>query len=327
MAKHIMVTGGAGFIGSHLCTRLVDEGAQVYCVDDFSTGLESNLERIQGAPNLQIIRQDIVRAPLSDYPQGLDQIYNLACPASPPQYQRDPVQTFKTAAIGTLNLLELARHQGARFLQASTSEVYGDPLVHPQTEDYRGNVRPYGPRACYDEGKRSAEALVHDYHHAYGLDVRIARIFNTYGPRMRRDDGRAVSNFLYQALQGQPLTLYGTGQQTRSFCYVSDTVEGLVRLMDLQGEGFIGPVNLGNDTEITLNNLALTVKEITRSSSVIEYHPLPADDPTRRKPCIKRARALLGWGPQIGLEAGLRLTVDAIRGEFNARILESVGRG
>ena len=294
-----LVTGGAGFIGSHLCERLVARGERVICLDNLFTGRRENIAHLEGEPGFRFVEHDICEPLLVD----VDRIYNLACPASPIHYQLNPMKTVQTNVMGAINVLEIARRMGARVLQASTSEVYGDPGVHPQPESYWGNVNPIGPRACYDEGKRVAETLMSDYHRQAGVDIRIARIFNTYGPRMADNDGRVVSNFVRQARRGEPITLYGTGEQTRSFCYVDDLVEGLLRLMD--AEGLHEPVNLGNPGEFTMRQLAELIVELTGSRSGIEYHPLPQDDPARRKPDIGRARAVLGWEPRVELKEGL----------------------
>lgn len=306
--KRVLVTGGAGFVGSHLCDRLVAEGCDVLCVDNYFTGSKDNIAHLLGRPNFEALRHDIC-APLH---VEVDEIYNLACPASPVHYQFDPVQTIKTSVLGAINMLGLAKRLKRPILQASTSEVYGDPTEHPQREDYRGNVSTLGPRACYDEGKRAAETLFADYHRQHGVDIRIARIFNTYGPRMHPQDGRVVSNFILQALRGEPITLYGDGSQTRAFCFVSDLVDGLVRLMD-NGVSGATPVNLGNPMEITVGELARRVLEAARSRSSIDHRPLPQDDPTRRCPDIARARKLLGWEPRVPLDEGLRETVAYFR--------------
>ncbi|TVR84321.1 MAG: SDR family oxidoreductase [Rhodospirillales bacterium] len=307
----VLVTGGAGFIGSHLCERLLEQGHEVLCVDNFYTGRRTNVARLFSSPNFELMRHDIT-FPL--YVE-VDRIFNLACPASPIHYQFDPVQTTKTSVHGAINVLGLAKRVKARVLQASTSEVYGDPSVHPQTEDYNGNVNPIGPRACYDEGKRCAETLFFDYHRQHGLSIRVTRIFNTYGPRMLANDGRVVSNFIISALRGEPLTLYGSGTQTRSFCYVDDLVDGLIRLMDAPDD-VTGPINLGNPHEITVTELAETVVRLTGSSSTFATHPLPADDPKQRQPDISLARETLGWAPKMPLEAGLRATIEYFRQEF-----------
>ena len=303
----ILVTGGAGFIGSHLCERLLDEGNEVLCLDNFFTGRRENIFSLLDNPRFELLRHDVTEPILLE----VDQIYNLACPASPVHYQYNPVKTVKTSVMGAINMLGLAKRVRARILQASTSEVYGDPLVHPQTEDYWGNVNPIGLRSCYDEGKRLAETLMTDYHRQNHVDIRIARIFNTYGPRMLEDDGRVVSNFIVQALRGQPLTLYGEGEQTRSFCYVSDLIEGLVRLMN--AEHLHEPVNLGNPGEFTIKQLAEAVMAICGSSSGFAHLPLPPDDPRQRQPDISRAQKLLQWNPTIPLREGLEKTVDDFR--------------
>jgi UDP-glucuronate decarboxylase len=306
----ILVTGGAGFIGSHLCERLVSEGNEVLCLDNFFTGRRENIFHLLDNPRFELLRHDVTEPILLE----VDQIYNLACPASPVHYQYNPVKTVKTSVMGAINMLGLAKRVRARILQASTSEVYGDPLVHPQTEDYWGNVNPIGLRSCYDEGKRLAETLMTDYHRQNKVDIRIARIFNTYGPRMLENDGRVVSNFVVQALRGQPLTLYGEGQQTRSFCYVDDLVEGLIRLMNTGN--LHDPVNLGNPGEFTIRQLAEEVIKTCESKSSFTYMPLPADDPRQRKPDITRAQTLLGWNPTIPLREGLRKTVE----DFKTRV-------
>lgn len=306
--SRILVSGGAGFLGSHLCERLLNGGHEVVCVDNFFTGTRKNVERLLDNHRFEVVRHD-VNEPLT---MEVDQIFHLACPASPVHYQRNPVRTIRTAVQGTLNMLDCARDAGARMLVASTSEVYGDPLEHPQTEGYWGNVNPIGPRSCYDEGKRCAEALAMSWKAQYGTDVRIVRIFNTYGPRMHPDDGRVVSNFAVQALRGRPITIYGDGEQTRSFCYVDDLIEGFVRAMD--HEGLEGPVNLGNPSEFTMNQLATLVREIAGSKSEIIRLPLPQDDPVRRKPDITKAKALLGWEPRVTLDQGLRRTIEYFAG-------------
>ena len=303
----ILVTGGAGFIGSHLCERLLDEGNEVLCLDNFFTGRRDNIFSLLDNPRFELLRHDVTEPILLE----VDQIYNLACPASPVHYQYNPVKTVKTNVMGTINMLGLAKRVRARILQASTSEVYGDPLVHPQTEEYWGNVNPIGLRSCYDEGKRLAETLMTDYHRQNNVDIRIARIFNTYGPRMLEDDGRVVSNFVVQALRGEPLTLYGQGEQTRSFCYVSDLIEGLVRLMNT--DDLHDPINLGNPGEFTIKQLAEEVQSICGTRTGFKYLPLPADDPKQRKPDITRAQKLLRWNPAIPLHEGLEKTVDDFR--------------
>ncbi len=299
----ILVTGGAGFIGSHLCERLVAEGHDVLCLDNFFTGRKRNIAHLMGSPSFELIRHDVVEPILLE----VDAIYNLACPASPVHYQTNPVKTVKTSVMGMIHMLGLAKRVKAPIVQASTSEVYGDPEIHPQTEDYWGNVNPIGPRSCYDEGKRVAETLCFDYHRQNGVDARVVRIFNTYGPRMMVDDGRVVSNFIVQALRGQDLTVYGDGAQTRSFCFVDDLVEGLVRMM--AQKGFQGPVNLGNPEEFTVRELAELVIELTGSSSKVVTEPLPQDDPKRRKPDITLARRELGWHPTVPLRRGLERTI------------------
>ena len=307
----ILVTGGAGFIGSHLCERLVSEANEVLCLDNFFTGRRENIYHLLDNPRFELLRHDVTEPILLE----VDQIYNLACPASPVHYQYNPVKTVKTSVMGAINMLGLAKRVRARILQASTSEVYGDPLVHPQTEDYWGNVNPIGLRSCYDEGKRLAETLMTDYHRQNKVDIRIARIFNTYGPRMLENDGRVVSNFIVQALRGQPLTLYGEGQQTRSFCYVDDLIEGLIRLMNK--DNLHDPVNLGNPGEFTIRQLAEEVIKTCESKSSFTYLPLPADDPRQRKPDITRAQTLLGWNPTIPLREGLKKTVEDFKTRVN----------
>ncbi len=302
----ILVTGGAGFIGSHLIDRLMAEGHEVICLDNFYTGRKHNLLKWFDSPYFELIRHDVTEPIRLE----VDQIYHLACPASPVHYQYNPVKTIKTNVMGTLNMLGLAKRVKARFLLASTSEVYGDPEVHPQTEDYRGNVNPIGIRSCYDEGKRVAETLAFDYHRQNNVDIRVARIFNTYGPRMLENDGRVVSNLVVQALRGIPLTVYGTGSQTRSFCYVSDLVDGLMRLMN--GD-YIGPVNLGNPDEYTILQLAQTIQTMVNPGVDLVYKPLPQDDPQRRKPDITRAKTFLNWSPSVPLQEGLALTIDDFR--------------
>ena len=307
--KRVLVTGGAGFLGSHLSERLLDDGHEVLCADNYFTGSKENVGHLVDHQRFEILRHDIT-FPL--YVE-VDEIYNLACPASPVHYQFDPVQTTKTCVHGTINMLGLAKRTGAKILQASTSEVYGDPEVHPQPEDYRGRVNPIGPRACYDEGKRCAETLFFDYHRQNQVNIRVARIFNTYGPRMLPDDGRVVSNFIVQALKGEAITLYGDGSQTRAFCYVDDLIDGLVRLMDA-GDEMTGPVNLGNPVEFTIAELAERVMALTGSKAKIENHPLPADDPTQRCPDIALARAKLGWEPAVALDDGLKKTIAYFEG-------------
>ncbi len=314
--KRILVSGGAGFLGSFLCERLLAEGHDVLCVDNYFTGSRDNVLHLLDDPRFELIRHDVT-FPL--YVE-VDAIYNLACPASPVHYQFDPVATVKTNVHGAINMLGLAKRTRARIFQASTSEVYGDPQVHPQTESYRGSVNPIGPRACYDEGKRCAETLFFDYHRQYGVDIRVARIFNTYGPRMHPSDGRVVSNFIVQALKGEPVTLYGDGSQTRSFCYVDDLIDGFIRLMDTRD--VTGPVNLGNPAEFTVRELAEMVIELTGSSSRIVFQPLPQDDPTQRRPDITRAKELLGWEPRVQLREGLMLTIA----HFEARIARAASQ-
>ncbi|MGE4635880.1 MAG: UDP-glucuronic acid decarboxylase family protein [Arenicellales bacterium] len=307
-SQTILVTGGAGFVGSHLCDRLVEQGNDVICLDNFFTGDKRNISHLFGRSNFELVRHDVT-FPL--YVE-VEQIYNLACPASPVHYQSDPVQTTKTSVHGAINMLGLAKRTGARILQASTSEVYGDPEVHPQTEDYWGRVNPVGTRACYDEGKRCAETLFFDYWRQHRLEIKVARIFNTYGPRMHPDDGRVVSNFIVQALKGLPITIYGEGSQTRSFCYVDDLVEGLIGLMNSEA-GITGPVNLGNPSEFTIRQLADKILAQTGSSSKFELKPLPEDDPQQRQPDISLAIKLLDWRPKVDLEAGLDTTIEYFR--------------
>ena len=306
--RRVLVTGGAGFIGSHLCERLLADGCDVLCVDNFFTGTKDNIAHLVGSPHFELMRHDVT-FPL--YVE-VDEIYNLACPAAPIHYQYDPVQTTKTSVHGAINVLGLAKRVKAKILQASTSEVYGDPQVHPQPEAYWGHVNPIGLRACYDEGKRCAETLFFDYHRQHRLRIKVARIFNTYGPRMHPNDGRVVSNFVVQALKGEPLTLYGDGSQTRSFCYVDDLVDGLVRLMASPDE-FTGPVNMGNPVEFTIRELAQKVIELSGSKSKIEQKPLPSDDPRQRQPDIALAQEKLGWAPKIALAEGLPKTIDYFR--------------
>jgi len=308
LPKRILVTGGAGFLGSHLCDRLVNANHEVLCVDNFYTGRRRNVAHLLGHPKFEMMRHDVT-FPL--YVE-VDEIYNLACPASPVHYQFDPVQTTKTSVHGTINALGLAKRTGAKLLQASTSEVYGDPTEHPQTEAYWGHVNPNGPRACYDEGKRCAETLCFDYHRQHGVDIKVARIFNTYGPRMHPNDGRVVSNFIVQALAGEPITIYGEGKQTRSFCYVDDLVDALIRLMASPAE-ITGPINLGNPDEFTIRELAKKVVAIIGSSSPFIQRPLPENDPRQRQPDIARARTLLNWQPKTTLDQGLERTVAYFR--------------
>jgi len=304
---NILVTGGAGFIGSHLCDRLIQHGHRIICVDNFFTGTFDNIRPLMNHPNFQFIEHDVrdclkIRGPI-------ERIYNLACPASPRHYQRDPVGTLRTCVLGAYNVLELARQKGARVLQASTSEVYGDPEVHPQSESYFGHVNPVGPRACYDEGKRSAETMFFDYHRVHRVPIKVARIFNTYGPRMLENDGRIISNFIVQALKGEPITVYGDGSQTRSFCYIDDLLAGLELLMESPNE-ITGPCNLGNPDEQPVKNIARFVLEQTGSRSKIEHRPLPQDDPKRRQPIIDKAKKQIGWIPRVALDKGLRATID-----------------
>ena len=306
--KRVLITGGAGFLGSHLTDRLLEQGHEVVCVDNLFTGTKRNIEHLHANPRFEFIRHDVT-FPL--YVE-VDEIYNLACPASPIHYQHDPVQTTKTSVHGAINMLGLAKRLKCRILQASTSEVYGDPAIHPQTESYWGNVNPIGPRSCYDEGKRCAETLFFDYHRQHGLEIKVARIFNTYGPRMHPSDGRVVSNFIIQALRGEPITLFGDGNQTRSFCYVDDLTDGLIRLMETPAV-ITGPINLGNPTEFTMRKLAELVLDETGSSSPIITKPLPQDDPRQRRPDIGLAEKHLGWVPKIALKDGLKLTVSYFR--------------
>jgi UDP-glucuronate decarboxylase len=305
----ILVTGGAGFIGSHLIDRLITDGHEIICLDNFYTGNKDNILKWMNHPYFELIRHDITEPIRLE----VDQIYHLACPASPVHYQYNPVKTVKTNVMGTLNMLGLAKRVKARFFLASTSEVYGDPEVHPQTEEYRGNVNPIGVRSCYDEGKRIAETLAFDYHRQNNVDIRVVRIFNTYGPRMLENDGRVVSNLIVQALRGEPLTVYGDGSQTRSFCYVSDLVEGFIRLMN---SDYVGPVNLGNPDEYTILELAQAVQNQINPDAKIKFAPLPADDPRRRRPDITKAKTLLNWEPTVPLQQGLKLTIE----DFRSRI-------
>lgn len=306
--QRILITGGAGFLGSHLCERLVKAGHDVLCLDNYFTGSKRNIRHLLGKPNFELLRHDVT-FPL--YVE-VDQIYNLACPASPIHYQRDPVQTTKTSVHGAINMLGLAKRVKARILQASTSEVYGDPEVHPQPESYWGRVNPIGPRSCYDEGKRCAETLFFDYWRQHRLPIKVVRIFNTYGPNMHPNDGRVVSNFIVQALKNEPITLYGDGTQTRSFCYVDDLIEGFVRMMDSPAD-FTGPVNLGNPGEFTMLELAESILRLTGSKSQLSFHPLPQDDPRQRKPDIALAQEKLGWAPMVALEDGLKETIRYFR--------------
>ena len=309
--KRVLVTGGAGFLGSHLCERLLARGDEVVCVDNYFTGSRQNIAHLMGNANFEVIRHDVT------FPLYIevDEIYNLACPASPVHYQHDPVQTTKTSVHGAINMLGLAKRLNARILQASTSEVYGDPSIHPQPEEYWGNVNPIGPRSCYDEGKRCAETLFFDYHRQHKLPIKVVRIFNTYGPRMHPNDGRVVSNFIMQALRGEPITVYGEGQQTRSFCYVDDLIEGFLRFMNTPEE-HTGPLNLGNPGEFTMLELAEKVIRMTGTSSKIIHKPLPQDDPKQRRPNITKAKALLDWEPTVPLDEGLARTIAYFRSQF-----------
>ena len=311
--KRILVTGGAGFLGSHLCDRLIADGHEVLCVDNFFTGDKSNIEHLAAEPRFELLRHDITFPLFVE----VDEIYNLACPASPIHYQHDPVQTTKTSVHGSINMLGLAKRLKSKILQASTSEVYGDPAVHPQTEGYWGHVNPIGPRSCYDEGKRCAETLFFDYHRQHGLEIKVARIFNTYGPRMHPADGRVVSNFIVQALKGEPITLYGDGKQSRSFCYVDDLIDGLVRMMDSAAE-VPGPINLGNPQEFSMAELAGQILAATGSKSKLTHAPLPEDDPRQRQPDIGKARQLLGWEPKVPLAEGIERTIAYFRGLASA---------
>jgi UDP-glucuronate decarboxylase len=308
LRKRVMVTGGAGFLGSHLIDRLLEKGCDVLCVDNLFTGSKENIAHLRDNPRFEFLRHDVTLPLFVE----VDEIYNLACPASPIHYQHDPVQTTKTSVHGAINMLGLAKRLGSKILQASTSEVYGDPSVHPQTEDYWGHVNPIGPRSCYDEGKRCAETLFFDYHRQHRLPIKVMRIFNTYGPRMHPADGRVVSNFIVQALKGEPISIYGDGNQTRSFCYVDDLISGMIALMETEDE-VTGPVNVGNPGEFTIRELATKVIELTGSKSEIIQHPLPADDPKQRRPDISLAQKLLGWEPTVRLEDGLTRTIDYFR--------------
>jgi UDP-glucuronate decarboxylase len=323
MSKVNLITGGAGFIGSHLCEVLLARGEHVICLDNFFTGRKSNIAHLIGSPNFELVRHDVIN-PIT---LEVDRIFNFACPASPVHYQYNPVKTIKTNVMGALNMLGLAKRVKARILQASTSEVYGDPAVHPQVESYWGNVNTIGPRSCYDEGKRVAETLFFDYHRQNNVDIRVIRIFNTYGPRMLINDGRVVSNFIVQALRGEPITIYGEGQQTRSFCYVDDLVNGIIKMMDV--DDFTGPVNLGNPGEFTMIELAQMVISLTGSKSPLVYQPLPENDPTRRKPDITVANEKLGWQPTIPLEQGLLSTIkyfDGLLASGNASEFQMTGK-
>ncbi len=309
--NRVLVTGGAGFLGSHLCDRLLLDGNDVVCVDNLFTGSKDNIRHLLGNPYFEFIRHDVIQPIYIE----CDQIYNLACPASPKWYQKDPIYTFQTSVYGSMNCLGLAKRTGARVLQASTSEIYGDPNIHPQPESYWGNVNTIGIRSCYDEGKRAAETLFFDYHRKHNVDIKVMRIFNTYGPRMDIGDGRVVSNFIVQALQNKDITIYGEGNQTRSFCYVDDLIEGMVRLMNSKDD-FTGPVNIGNPGEFTIKELAEMVLELTDSKSKIIYEPLPSDDPTQRKPLIELAKKELDWEPKILLQEGLKKTIEYFRKEL-----------
>lgn len=308
LGKRILVTGGAGFLGSHLCERLVDEGHEVLCVDNYFTGQRKNIAHLLQKPNFEVMRHDVTMPLFVE----VDEIYNLACPASPIHYQHDPVQTTKTSVHGAINMLGLAKRTGAKILQASTSEVYGDPFEHPQTEAYWGNVNPIGPRSCYDEGKRCAETLFFDYHRQHNLRIKVMRIFNTYGPRMHPQDGRVVSNFIVQALAGDPITIYGEGSQTRSFCYVDDLIDGMMRLMGTTDD-VTGPINIGNPGEFTILELAKIVIEMTDSKSELRYYDTPVDDPMQRRPDIGKANTVLGWNPSVNLREGIAKTIAYFR--------------
>ncbi len=308
--RRVLVTGGAGFIGSHLCDRLLDDGAEVLCVDNFYSSTRSNIHHLMTHPRFELLRHDITFPLFVE----VDDIYHLACPASPVFYQRDPVQTTKTSVIGSINMLGLAKRTGARILLASTSEVYGDPDVHPQTEDYWGNVNPIGPRSCYDEGKRCAETLFFDYRRQHDMPIKVIRIFNTYGPRMRPDDGRVVSNFIVQALDGRPLTIYGEGAQTRSFCFIDDLIDGMLRMMDTP-HAVTGPINLGNPRENTVRELAEVILQMTAGTGGLKFEPMPTDDPHQRQPDISVAVETLGWKPEVDLTEGLRRTIAWFSGE------------
>ncbi len=314
--RRILVTGGAGFLGSHLCERLLEDGHHVICVDNFYTGHAENVAHLGEGPHarrFELVRHDIV----DPYYAEVDQIYHLACPASPPHYQRNPVRTLKTCVLGTMNMLELAQQTGARLLITSTSEIYGEPEIHPQREDYWGHVNPIGKRSCYDEGKRCGEAMAVAYAQQHDADVRVVRIFNTYGPRMNEYDGRVISNFITQALRDQPITIYGDGTQTRSLCYQSDLIAGLVTMMATESDP--GPINLGSQREMTVREIADTIIKLTKSQSELAFHPLPSDDPTRRRPEISKARRVLGWEPRVSLEEGLAETIDYYRSRMPSR--------
>lgn len=312
--KRVLVTGGAGFLGSHLCDRLLNQGHEVLCVDNLFTGTKRNIDHLHSNPRFEFMRHDVTFPLFVE----VDEIYNLACPASPVHYQHDPVQTTKTSVHGAINMLGLAKRLKCKIFQASTSEVYGDPTIHPQTEDYWGNVNPVGPRSCYDEGKRCAETLFFDYHRQMGLEIKVARIFNTYGPRMHPADGRVVSNFIMQALTGEPITIFGDGTQTRSFCYVDDLIEGFIRLMET-GPDVTGPVNLGNPNEFSMNELAREVQALVGAETPVSFKQLPEDDPKQRQPDITLARTLLGWEPKVQLKEGLHATIRYFR-ELQAEV-------
>ena len=320
--KRVLITGGAGFLGSHLSERLIAEGNEVICVDNFYTGTKENILNLLGNPYFEVLRHDVTFPLFVE----VDEIYNLACPASPVHYQFDPVQTTKTSVHGAINMLGLAKRTHAKIFQASTSEVYGDPTVHPQTEDYRGNVNPIGPRACYDEGKRCAETLFFDYWRQHKTRIRVARIFNTYGPRMHPDDGRVVSNFIVQCLRGEDITIYGEGQQTRSFCYCEDTIDGFIRLM-AQDDSVTGPINLGNPHEMTIRELAERIIAMTGAKSKLVFRPLPQDDPLQRQPNITKAREILGWEPKVPIEAGLAKTIAYFESQLKAGKFTNLRRG
>ena len=319
LERRVLISGGAGFLGSHLAERLLAEGCQVLCVDNFYTGTRRNIEHLIGEKHFELMRHDICQPLFVE----VDEIYNLACPASPIHYQRDPVQTTKTSVLGAINMLGLAKRTRAKIFQASTSEVYGDPSIHPQPEEYWGNVNPIGPRSCYDEGKRCAETLFFDYRRQHALEIKVARFFNTYGPRTHPNDGRVVSSFIVQALTNRPITIFGEGLQTRSFCYVDDLVDGMVRLMDTPPD-VCGPMNLGNPSEFTIAELAEQVVELTNSRSQIVKRPLPQDDPKQRQPDISKAKDLLGWEPRVGLTEGLIKTIAYFEGMIEAGLVQRV---
>ena len=310
--KRILITGGAGFIGSHLCERLLNDGNDIICLDNFFTGSKDNIRHLIGHNHFELVRHDVTKEFIAE----VDQIYNLACPASPPHYQYDPVKTIRTSVLGIINMLDLAKKYNAKILQASTSEIYGDPIVHPQVESYWGNVNPIGVRSCYDEGKRCAETLMMDYHRQFNVDIRIVRIFNTYGPNMALNDGRVVSNFIVQALENKDITIYGDGSQTRSFCYVSDLIDGLVKMME-NPQHFIGPVNLGNPQETSILDFAKYIISLTNSSSKIIFKELPSDDPVQRKPNIELAKKELDWEPKVNSEEGIKNTINYFENVLN----------